>query len=64
VVLIIHSLLAYVALAILIAPWVASYYYIDKKRSLSYLKLLLAKPKDWDVAKAVEELQKLLKKRD
>jgi hypothetical protein len=53
-----------VALAILIAPWVASYYYIDKKRSLSYLKLLLAKPKDWDVAKAVEELQKLLKKRD
>ena len=47
--------------ALFLTPPTALWYYVMKKRAKSYLKLLMAERKPWDVKKAVEEYVELQK---
>lgn len=50
-------------LAVMLSPYVALWYYVIRRRTLNYIKVLLDnKPYVWDVEKALAEYAELLKK--
>ena len=51
-------------LGAMLSPIVALWYYVVRKRMLSYMKVLLeSKPYAWDVEKTLAEYEELLKKK-
>ncbi len=56
------GVLGWIVLALSLTPPTALWYFLMKKRLENYLKLLMAKPRPWDVKKAVEEYFELQKR--
>jgi uncharacterized membrane protein YfbV (UPF0208 family) len=54
---------AWLTVATMLSPYVALWYYVVRKRVLSYIKLLMDnKPRVWDIEKTLAEYKDLLKK--
>jgi len=50
--------------AVMLSPFVTLLYYVDRKRTLNYLKLLLdSKPHVWDIEKVLAEYEELFRKK-
>lgn len=49
------GIFGWIILALSLTPPAILWYFLMKKRVENYLKLILAKPKPWDVKKAVDE---------
>jgi len=56
------GVLGWLVIALFLAPPTALWYYVMKKRVTNYLRLLMAKPRPWDIKKAIEEYVELQKK--
>jgi len=63
-ILLIHSYLAYIALTLVLFPYVAVWYYIQRNRWLNYLKLILEHRLNWDVDRIVDEYKRLFSKKE
>ena len=50
--------------AVMLSPYIALWYYVLRRRMLSYLKYLMDnKPHEWNIEKAIAEYQELLEKK-